>query len=258
MEFSLPEFPSAPGAQAAFIAAGIAILPGLVLLLFPSSVGHFLGLESKETRPGGIGEVRASGGFLLGLALATLMFDQPVLYTALGIAFAVAAFGRILSLMSDRAASFLNFLLLLVQLVLAGASLYYFFEVFTPDMQFAMPEEMNARLVFYAYIAVAVVGAVMMFAPRISCKIAGLDGISDMGYSAVRSAGGFALGAALVGMAVANPMMDLGFGAALAVAVVGRVIALVLNRGNYIYAAVALLIEGALAAMVISYVVGMM
>jgi hypothetical protein len=258
MEFSLPEFPSAPGAQAAFIAAAIAILLGLALFLFPGSVGHFLGLAGRQTRLGGIGELRASGGFLLGLALATLMFDQPVLYTALGIAFAFAAFGRILSLMSDRAASFLNFLLLLVQVVLAGASLYYFFDVFTPDMQFAMPEEMNARLVFYAYIAVALVGALMMFAPRISCKTAGLDGISEMGYSAVRSAGGLALGAALVGMAVANPMMDLGFGAALAVAVVGRLIALVLNRGNYIYAVLALLVEGALAALFTSYVVGMM
>lgn len=258
MEFSLPEFPSAPGAQAAFIAAAIAILLGLALFVFPGSVGRFIGLESRETRPGGIGELRAAGGFLLGLALATLMFDQPVLYTALGIAFALAAFGRILSLMSDRAASFLNFLLLLVQAVLAGASLYYLFDVFTPDMQFAMPEEMNARLAFYSYTAVAVVGALMMFAPRICCKIAGLDGMTDMGYSAVRSAGGFALGAALIAMAVANPMMDLGVSAALGMGALGRVIALIFNRGNYIYAILALLAEGGLAALIISNVAGMM
>jgi hypothetical protein len=98
----------------------------------------------------------------------------------------------------------------------------------------------------------------MMFAPRISCRIAGLNGITDIGYSTVRSAGGFALGAALVGAAVTNPMMALGFGAALAVAVIGRVIALALNRGNSIYAILALLVEGALAALVISYVAGMM
>jgi hypothetical protein len=258
MEFSLPEFPSAPGAQAAFIAAAIAILLGLVLFLFPVTVGRLLGLESRETRFGAIGELRATGGFLLGLSLATLMFDQPVLYTALGIAFAVAAFGRILSLMSDRAATFLNFLLLLVQIVLAGASLYYFFDVFGPDTQFSMPEEMNAKLAFYTYVAVAAVGALMMFAPRISCRVAGVDGIIDIGYSAVRSAGGFALGAALIAMAAANPMMDLGMGAALAVAVLGRVIALVFNRGNYVYAVLALIIEGTAAALVISYVMGMM
>lgn len=258
MEFSLPEFPSAPGAQAAFVAAGIAVLLGLVLLLFPSTIGKFLGLESRETRPGAIGELRAAGGFMAGLALATLMFDQPVLYTALGIALLVATFGRIISLMSDRAASALNFLLLLVQAALAGASLYYFFDVFTPDMRWTMPEELNARLVFYTYVAVAAIGALLMFAPRISGRIAGLDGITDAGYTSVRSAGGFAVGAALTGMAAANPMMDLGFGAALAFGVLGRLVALALNRGNLVYALLAVVVEAAGAAIVVSYVMGMM
>jgi hypothetical protein len=258
MEFSLPEFPSAPGAQAAFIAAGFSIFLGLVFLAFPGFCGQMVGLDSRESRAGAIGELRAAGGFLAGLALATLMFDQPVLYTALGSAFALAAFGRILSLMSDRAATFLNFLLLMVQIVLAGATLYYFFDVFSPDMQFAVPEEMNAKLVFYCYVAFAVLGALIMFAPRIACAIAGLDALADTGISSVRSAGGFALGTALIGMAVANPMMDLGFGAALAIAVFGRLLALLINRGNYIFAILALLVQGGGAALVISYVMGMM
>ncbi|MDB5523348.1 MAG: hypothetical protein JWM58_1111 [Rhizobium sp.] len=258
MEFSLPEFPSAPGAQAAFVAAAIALVFGLVLLVFPGFSGRFLGLQSGETRPAAIGELRAAGGFLAGLALATLMFDQPVLYTALGTALAISAFGRILSLMSDRAATFLNFLLLAVQIVLAGATLYYFFEVFTPEMQFTMPQDMNATLVFYTYAAFAVIGALMMFAPRIACMTVGLEAITDTGSTSMRSAGGFTLGAALIGMAAANPMMDLGFGAALAIAVIGRVIALILNRGNYIYQILALLVQGAAAALVISTVMGMM
>jgi hypothetical protein len=227
-------------------------------LLFPSAVGHFLGLESKETRPGGIGEVRASGGFLLGLALATLMFDQPVLYTALGIALALAAFGRIISLMSDRAATLLNFLLLAVQAVLAVATLYYLFDVFTPDMQFEMPEELNAKLTFYTYAGFALIGAILMFAPRIACRVSGLQPIADSGVTSVRSAGGFMVGSALTGMAVANPMMDLGFGAALAIGIIGRIIALALNRGNYAFAITALVVQGIGAALVISYVFGMM
>lgn len=256
MEFSLPEFPSAPGAQAAFVAAAIAIVLGLILLIFPGSIGRFLGLQSRATRPGAIGELRAAGGFLMGLALATLMFDQPVLYTALGIALAVAAFGRILSLMSDHPAKFLNFLLLLAQIVLAGASLYYFFDVFTPGMQFAIPEEGNARLIFYIYAGTAVIGAIMMFAPRIACRIVGLEGITDTRYTSMRSAGGLAIGAAAVAMAAPQPMMDFGFGAALAVGAVGRVIALALNRSNYVYAVIALIVEGGAAAFLISSVMG--
>lgn len=258
MEFSLPEFPSAPGAQAAFIAAAGVILIGLALLVFPGAIGRFLGLQGRDALPGAIGELRADGGFMLGLALATLMFDQPVLYTALGVALAVAAFARIISLMSDRAMTVRNVLVLIVQIVLAGASLYYFFDVFTPDLQLAVPEDMNARLAFYTYGAIAVVGLFMTFAPRISSAIAGLEGISDAGYSAVRSAGGFAIGAALTAMAAANPMLDLGIGAALAVAVIGRVVTLVFNRGNLAYAALALVIEAAAAALVLSYVMGMM
>jgi hypothetical protein len=260
MEFSLPEFPTAPGAQAAFAAVCFLILVGLLFLIFPVSVGRFLGLESRETRPGAIGELRVVGGVLAGLSIATLIFDQPVLYTALAIALLISTFGRILSLMSDSAATLLNFLLLAVQIVLTGATLYYFFDVFTPDLQFAVPEAFDAKLVFYTYTALAVLGALVMFGPRMSMAISGL-GVTAQKPSAIttiRSAGGFALGAGLAGMAISNPMVDLGFGAALGLAVIGRLIALALNRGNWIFAIVALVVEGAGAALIISYVMAMM
>ena len=267
MEFSLPEFPSAPGAQAAFVAAAIGILLGLALLLFPQFTGRFVGLESRETRTGAIGELRASGGFLVGLSLSALMFDQPVLYTALGCAFALAAFGRIISLMSDQAATFLNFLLLGVQIVLAGATLYYFFEVFTPDMQFAMPAEPAVRLVFYSFGLAAALGAIALFAPRIACRAAGLQAIADSGITSVRSAGGLAVGLGLYGLLMSalsdsapimTMMAALAFGAALGFGVIGRIVALVVNRGNYVFAGLALVLQAACTFVVLSYVKGMM
>ena len=260
MEFSLPEFPTAPGAQAAFAAVCFLILAGLAFLIFPVAVGRFLGLESRDNRPGGVGELRAAGGLVAGLAVATLMFDQPVLYTTVAIALLISTFGRILSLMSDKAATALNFLLLLVQFVLTGATLYYFFDVFTPDMQIGIPEEMNAKLVFYIYAALAVLGALVMFGPRMSMTISGLGVTAEKAsaITTVRSAGGFALGAGLAGMAIQNPMVDLGLAAALALAVCGRLVALAINRGNYLYAGIALVIEGAAAAVVINHVASMM
>lgn len=260
MEFSLPEFPSAPGAQAAFAAVCFLILTGLALLIFPAAVGRFLGLESRESRPGGIGELRAAGGLVAGFAIATLMFDQPVLYTAVAIALLISTFGRILSLMSDSAATALNFLLLMVQIVLTGATLYYFFDVFTPGMQMAIPEELGARLVFYTYAALAVLGALVMFGPRMAMAISGLGVTAEKAsaITTIRSAGGFVLGAGLAGVAIQNPMVDLGFAAALALTVVGRLLALALNRGNYLYAGIALVVEAAAAAVVINHVAGMM
>lgn len=260
MEFSLPEFPMAPGAQAAFAAVCFLILIGLLFLIFPASVGRFLGLESREARPGAIGELRAAGGMLAGLALATLMFDQPVLYTALAIALLISTFGRIVSLMSDAAATMLNILLLAVQMVLTGATLYYFFDVFTPDMQFSVPEAFHARLVYFTYAGLGVLGALVMFGPRLSMAISGLGATGEKAsaISTIRSAGGFALGAGLAGMAISNPMVDLGLGVALGLGVVGRIVALAFNRGNYIFAGIALMVQGAGAALILSYVMNMM
>jgi len=258
MELSLPEFPSTPGAQMVFIATAIAILIGFGALAFPGTAGRLVGLQSGQYRPGGIGELRIAGGFLAGLALATLMFDQPVLYTALGIAFACAAFGRILSLLSDKAASPINLLVLLVQVSLAGVSLRYFFDVFTPDLNLAIPEDPEARLVFFAYCIIAALGALVLLAPGIWARISGLQAATNAGFSAIRSAGGFALGAALTAIVLANPMLDLGFGAALAFAVLGRLVGLALNRGNHVYAGLALLVQSAAAVVVVNHVTGMM
>lgn len=258
MEFSLPEFPTAPGAQAAFVAAAFLVLIGFIFLAFPASCGRFLDLRSRESRPGAIGVLRAAGGFIAGLALATLMFDQPVLYTALGIAVAIAAFGRIVSLMSDRSASVFNFLILAVQAVLAGATLTYFFDVVTPDLQFSLPEAADAKRVFYCYVLYAAIGAVLLFAPRIACKAAGLETVSDLGVCSVRSAGGFVLGASGTAILIANPMLELGFGAAAAIGAIGQALALVINRGNVIFAILALAVQAGAAAIIIFHVLGMM
>jgi len=269
MEFSLPEFPTAPGAQAAFAAVCLLIAVGLMLLILPSAAGRFLGLESRERRAGAIGELRAAGGLLAGLAIATLMFDQPVLYTMLAMALLVATFGRIVSLMSDRVATLLNLLLLVVQIMMTGATLYYVFDVFTPDMQLAMPEAFDARLVFFTYAGLAVLGALVMFGPRMSMAISGLGvtGEKPSAISTIRSAGGFALGLGLIGLVfmgnAGNAPMDmlmgnLGIAVALGFCVIGRLIALAFDRGNFIFAGIALVVEGAAAAIVISTVAAML
>jgi len=270
MELSLPEFPTAPGAQAAFAAVCFLILIGLLFLIFPASVGRFLGLESRETRPGGIGELRAAGGLLAGLSIATLMFfDQPILCTVLGVALLLSTFGRILSLMSDKSATALNFLLLLVQVVLTGATLYYFFDVFKPGMQLAVPLELDAKLVFFTYAGLAILGALVMFGPRLSMAICGLGVTAEKAsaITTIRSAGGFGLGLGLMGLMVSGNaenalvdllMVNLAVAAALALAIIGRLVALALNRGNYTYAIVALVVEGAAAGIVISAVLSAM
>jgi len=270
MELALPAFPSEPWPQAAFLAVVILIVAGLAMLIFPATSGRLLGLESRETRPGGIGEIRAAGGFLAGFAAAALMFfDQPVLVTALGVAVGVAAFARIISLMSDTSASLLNFLLLIVQATFAVVMLTFFFDVVTPEMVLGIPTEAMARLVFFAFAAVAVIGFLILFAPRIAMSAAGLWVTPERpgGIASVRSTGGFLLGVGLFGMAIAGLwesgfviflMLCFGFAAALVLSIVGQFVALVLNRGNLVFGLIALVLQAAAAAVVILYISNVM
>lgn len=125
MEFYLP---TETGELLAFSAAVFTALIGLFMMFAPGLTFRFLGLGSMEHRPGAIAEARSSlGGFYAGIGLSAVMLAQDWIYMALGAAFGFAAFGRVLSLMSDRGRNPLNYPLLVVQIVLAALPLGYVF-----------------------------------------------------------------------------------------------------------------------------------
>jgi hypothetical protein len=121
-------FPTELGEQLAFCAAAFTALVGLLMMFAPGYAYRFYGLQVREGRQGAYAESRSVGGFYVGLGVSAILFAQMWIYMALGIAFAVAAFGRILSLMSDRGGgAMVNLLLLVVQAALAAALLVYAF-----------------------------------------------------------------------------------------------------------------------------------
>lgn len=263
-------FPAEPWPRAAFVSVAVSLAAGLLMFAFPATSGRELGLENAATRPGGIGELRPTGGFLAGYAFATLMFfDQPVLCAGFGVAMMVAAFARLVSLMSDMSASLLNLLLFLLQVILAVAMLYFFSDAVTDELQIGVPTELMPQLVFSVFGALAVVGFLVLFAPRIAMSIAGLWVLADKqgGIASVRSTGGFMLGMGLFGMAVAGYwqsqfvvllILCFGFVVAVALSVIGRLLALLVNRGNFAFNVVALLIQIVAMIVVITYVGGAM
>lgn len=265
-----PVFPEESWPQAAFASAAVLLLAGLLMLAFPVTCGRVLGLEGAASRPDGIGEIRPAGGFLAGFALATLMFfDQPVLAAALGASMAVAAFARLISLMSDTSVSLLNLLLFLVQTIFAVALLFYFTDVVTNELELGIPTEIMPQLVFFTFAALAIIGVIVLFAPRIAMNIAGLWVVADRpgGIASVRSTGGFMLGTGLFGMAIAGYwqsqfimllMLCFGVIVALALSAIGRLLALILNRGNLVFNTIALVIQIAALGVVITYVGGAM
>ncbi len=125
MEFYIP---TETGEFLAFCAAVVTSLLGLVFLFAPGIAFRALGIDLREGRRGGYAEARSTmGGFHLGLGIAALLLAQPMVYLALGAAFALAAFGRVLSMLSDSGNTVVNWLYLIVQIALSALPLGYVF-----------------------------------------------------------------------------------------------------------------------------------
>ncbi|WP_026615527.1 hypothetical protein [Ensifer aridi] len=125
MEFYIP---TETGEFLAFCAAAMAALIGLVMLFAPRLTFRAAGIGVAEGRRGGLAEARSTmGGMHLGLGLAAIMLAQTWVYLAVGAAFALAAFGRMLSMMSDNGVTLFNWAALAVQLALAILPLAYVF-----------------------------------------------------------------------------------------------------------------------------------
>jgi hypothetical protein len=127
MDLAFP-WPTTQGEWLAWSSAAITVLFGLLLLFAPRVSFRILRLEPREDRPEAIGEARATmSGFYLGLGLCAILLAQPLLYLALGVSWAFTAFGRIISILSDRGGTFYNWFSLLLEVVLAGMALVYAF-----------------------------------------------------------------------------------------------------------------------------------
>ncbi|MGY5805695.1 DUF4345 domain-containing protein [Rhizobium hainanense] len=118
-------FPTEFGERLAYCSAAVTALIGLFLMFAPGYAYRFLKLQVKEGRSEAYAEARSAGGFMVGFGLMAILLAQPMIYLALGASFGVAAFGRILSLMSDRGSIFLSLLLLVVQAALAALPFLY-------------------------------------------------------------------------------------------------------------------------------------
>lgn len=125
MEFAFP-WPVTQGEWLAWASAAFTALLGAVLLFAPGLSFRLLRLQSQPERPEAYAAARANmAGFYLGLGLSALLLAQPLLYMALGFSWLFTAFGRIVSMMSDRATGLSNWLWLVVDLALAGLALAY-------------------------------------------------------------------------------------------------------------------------------------
>jgi hypothetical protein len=260
MELSLPPIPTVLGEQLAMLSAVITFVIGLLLFLLARPIAQWWGFTARAGRDGAAGELRPAGGFMAGLGLAGLLFNQPVIYVMIASAWALAAFGRLLSMMSasDRSNGLYNFLFLILQVALSAAAFYWFFDVWTGDTSFEMPEDPSAFIVFVAGSATVILGFFLMFAPGLAMMGAGLsisEGRSRV-IASVRAFGGLLAGSAGVLVLAGNPMCELALGAALLLSLIGRLAALIFETGRYIFQGLLLVLTAAGAGIFLGHIFG--
>ncbi|AGS23678.1 hypothetical protein [Rhizobium etli] len=120
-------FPTELGEQLAFCSAAFTALAGFIMMFAPGHAFRLLGLQVQEGRPEGFAEGRSMGGFYLGFGLSAILLAQNWIYMALGASFSIATFARLVSILSDKGSNLVNYLLLVVQIVLAALPLLYVF-----------------------------------------------------------------------------------------------------------------------------------
>ncbi|WP_336055236.1 AGROH133_08824 family phage infection protein [Nitratireductor sp. CH_MIT9313-5] len=125
MEFALP-WPTSDGEWLAWSSAAATIFFGFIAMFAPGTTLRLLRLDNPPMRNSGLSTVRAQlGGFYIGIGVAAILFAQPLIYLALGLAWAIALFGRIVSMMSDRANTLHNWIALVLNALLAALPLAF-------------------------------------------------------------------------------------------------------------------------------------
>ena len=119
-------WPTAQGEWLAWSSALITILFGLMLLFAPRLSLRILRLQTQPDHPEAVSEARGTmAGFYLGVGICAMLFAQPLIYLALGAGWACTAFGRIISMMSDRSVTVYNLVSVVIESLLAAGPLLY-------------------------------------------------------------------------------------------------------------------------------------
>jgi hypothetical protein len=125
MAFEFP-WPTSNGEWLAWSSAAVTILFGLIMLFLPKIGLRILRLQTSPDHPEALAEARGTmSGFYLGLGICCILLAQPWLYIALGFSWLFTAFGRAVSMLSDRGNTLYNWISIVIELVLAGLPLAF-------------------------------------------------------------------------------------------------------------------------------------
>lgn len=257
------ELPQTPEEWLPFLVPLVTLLIGLGYLLMPKMVLGRLGLEGTIKHPEGIGAGRSNfGGFMVGLSLTCILFQQPILNQALTISWGVAALGKLIHMLLDGGLTQKPVVNLLRFLVAAGLGFYSYTQTGIPDglkeFQFVVPESQAAYLPWVSAAVALLMGVVSFLVPsgmlgfmRMRQKVG-----SDSAKGEPRGVlAGFYIGVSVLVLmnpdVTAVPGMFMGFALGLCwvMSAFGRMISMLSDRGNTLFNWFALILELLLAAL---------
>ena len=119
-------WPMTQGEWLAWSSALVTIVFGLLLMFAPQLSLRILRLQTAPDHPEALSEARGTmAGFYLGVGICAMLFAQPLIYLALGAGWAFTAFGRLISMMSDRGMTAYNLISVIIEAGLATLPLLY-------------------------------------------------------------------------------------------------------------------------------------
>ncbi|MCB1465074.1 MAG: hypothetical protein KDJ90_22255 [Nitratireductor sp.] len=244
--------PQTPEAWLAWSVPLATLVIGLAYFLTPASVLGHLGLQ------GSVGEARSSfAGFLVGLSLAAILFDQPVLLQQLGLAWAFAAIGKLVHVGLDGARG----LSVMTRLALAAAfaGLACALAGLPDATRLAMPAAVPQMLIAGAGLLTALTGVLALVAPGLLAGVLNLvpeDGEAATGELRGSHAG-FHLAAGLGVLVADGPFTELALGACWLLSAFGRMISMLSERDRLLFNWAMLVAEIAIGSAVLAVVFGM-
>ena len=127
MDLALP-WPTTNGEWLAAASAAVTVLLGLIFMFAPRISLKMLRLQTTEAHPEAVASARATmAGFYLGAGLCALLLAQPLIYMTLGFCWLLSAFGRVVSMLSDRGNTIYNWAWTVVEIILAVLPLGFAF-----------------------------------------------------------------------------------------------------------------------------------
>lgn len=126
-------------------------------------------------------------------------------------------------------------------------------------MEFYFPTETGEQLAFASAAVTALIGLLILFAPGITLRMLGLGMMNGRreGLAAVRFAGGLLTGLGASVVMLAQPMLYLAYGAALAAGCFGLVLSILSDHSATWRTVLSTVVVGILAALPFVYVFGL-